>query len=626
MVDIRAHKPAQAAPISKRKMLRYVLLFISIWLSGYQLTFSQTLPIGNWKSHFNYRSAHQITETPHRIYGASYNGFFSIKKTGEDFLTLGKEDGFSESGISALGWDETSELLVIAYRSGNLDIVTLNAEGQPESISLWPIFNVSSDLPLNKNIRKIEFRNGKTYLATNFGAVVLDVQNREVLETYRYIGPNGSQADVKDITLSTDSIYVLTPQGLQCSSRSASVNRQYFANWKLLNTPGTASAISANSDKQYTGIQGKGIYERSGNSWKLIHASESNYYAFTKSGTEISVTTHNAVVTISENGSVDVLSNSLIVSPKLAITNSRKQYWIADGKNGLIGNPAGLFQIYSPADTDTTISPRPDSAIIDQAGISWTRLPAYLGGGILVKNPVNNREKLITTSAGSGGLPSSVINSITLDNEGYIWFASDRGVGYLPSEEIFNVNSINAILPVYGQRRLFVNEKCTAIAVEAGNRKWIGTRNGLYLFNADGTEQIGYFNAENSPLPSNEIRALRFLTETGSLFVDTPAGMVAYQTESAAPANSLTDVSIFPNPVRPGFSGTVGIKGLPSASRVKITQLSGRLVYESVSEGGLATWSLHDYTGKRAGSGIYLIFIVSPNGDQQLAGKLAVLN
>jgi hypothetical protein len=626
MVRFWAHRPAGAAYISEHKVLKCMLLSVVICLACYQISFSQSSPIGSWQSHFNYKSAHQVIETSARIYGASYNGFFSISKTGEDFQTLGKEDGFSETGIASLGWEATTSTLLIAYRSGNLDIVTLNTEGLPEKIAPWLLFESSADLPENINIRKIVFENGLAYLATNFGIMVVDVGNREVLDTYRYIGANGTQANVKDISLTRDSIYIVTTHGLQSTTRNESVNRQYFANWKPIITPGTALAISSDSNHLYAGISGKGIYQKTATSWTLIYPSESAYYAFTESSSQTIATIHNAIVTITEAGLVSVLTNELITSPRLSVANDSRQYWVADSKNGLTGNPTGTFRNYSPADTDTTINPRPDSIITDRAGMSWTRLPSYLGGGILVKNPANNREKLISTITGSGGLPSSNINSIAIDQEGYIWFASDRGVGFVSSEDLFTTNSINAILPVYGQRRLFANERCTAIAVEAGNRKWIGTRNGLYLFNADGTEQISYFNQENSPLPSSQISTLEFHSETGRLYVDTPAGMVSYQTQSLAPSDNLNNVSIFPNPVRPGFSGLVGIKGLPAASRVKITQMSGRLVFETIAEGGLATWSLNDYTGKRAAGGIYLIFVVSPNGDQQLAGKLAIID
>jgi hypothetical protein len=41
---------------------------------------------------------------------------------------------------------------------------------------------------------------------------------------------------------------------------------------------------------------------------------------------------------------------------------------------------------------------------------------------------------------------------------------------------------------------------------------------------------------------------------------------------------------------------------------VKITDLSGRLVFETISNGGQAIWDGKDYLGRKASSGVYLVF------------------
>ena len=207
-----------------------------------------------------------------------------------------------------------------------------------------------------------------------------------------------------------------------------------------------------------------------------------------------------------------------------------------------------------------------------------------------------------------------------------MWFASAKGVGYFIPDDVLDATRVDAILPIYGQRRLFNNEECTALAVEPGNRKWIGTRTGLYLFNADGTELIRKFTSADSPLPADIINALRFEAGTGLLFIDTPAGMVSYQSDAKAAAEHISRITIFPNPIRPGYSGNVGISGLTGQSTIKITDLSGRLVFETRSEGGLASWNLNDYTGRRARAGIYMVFVVSADGTEHQAGKLAIIN
>ncbi|HSZ71168.1 MAG TPA: T9SS type A sorting domain-containing protein, partial [Cytophagaceae bacterium] len=87
-----------------------------------------------------------------------------------------------------------------------------------------------------------------------------------------------------------------------------------------------------------------------------------------------------------------------------------------------------------------------------------------------------------------------------------------------------------------------------------------------------------------------------------------------------------TDVKIFPNPVEPGFDGYVGISGLANNSRVKITDIAGKLTYETPSNGGTASWNLKNYNGQRATAGVYLIFSSTDDGLQKYVGKITVID
>jgi hypothetical protein len=603
-----------------------ILFFLLAVLSGPSRILGQTLPLGEWQGHFNYLSAKQVIEAGSRVYCASYNGLFSVNTETGEIRTLSKADGLSNTGISAMGYLPAARLLLLAYRNGTIDFVYLNERSEPDQVETWDLLNETQGLPADKAIRGIVFRENLAYIATGFGVLVLDVQLRQVEETYRYIGPNGTQATVSDIAFVGDSLFVLSGQGILATSMRADLNRQYFANWKSIASPGNVSGIAFFSGTIHAAVLGKGIYKYENGHWKLVYPSASFNLQILDTGDLLTLTSGNAVLTLDPLYKARTFSSPLFRSVRSGIRRGPEALWVGDQKNGLITNQFSDFKPISPAQGDTTISPRPDSTITDLNGLSWTRLPETLGGGIMVANADGSRKKVLSTSMGSGTLPASKINSLALDQDGFVWFGGAKGVGYFISDGILEATRVDAILPIYGQRRLFNNEECTALAVEPGNRKWIGTRTGLYLFNEDGTELIRKFTSADSPLPSDVIRALRFEAETGLLFVDTPAGMVSFQSDAKASAENLDRLTIFPNPVRPGYSGSVGISGLTSKSTVKITDLAGRLVFETRSEGGLASWNLNDYTGRRARAGIYIVFIVSADGSEQRAGKLAIIN
>ncbi|GGC08986.1 PorZ beta-propeller-like domain-containing protein [Dyadobacter sediminis] len=606
------------------KMGRFVVLaFLFMTVNGHIK--AQHVPLGSWETHFSYLSAKQVVQANDHIFCSTYNGLFSVNLSDKKIRIWSKLDGLSESGVSSMAYDSEDSLLLVAYRSGFIDLVYIDQNAEPKEIIPWPVLQNAAGLPDNKEIKQVTFHQELAYLSTRFGILVLDTRLRQVEETYRYIGLNGSEVAVSNIAFSSDSIYAVTSNGILAASMQPDVNRQYFANWKPVGTPANAVAVCQYNNKLYAGFSGKGIYERAGGAWQNVYSSQSKRYSISKHEKSLIVALDDKIVTIDENNSATITNNTSIKSPAEALQTADGTLWIADYKNGLIRNSGPDFTSFVPEQKDTTISPRPDSVVIDRNGLSWARLPDYLGGGILVENKEKNKQRVLSVSIGNGSLPSSSIHSLALDQDGYVWFASDKGVGYFITDDILNAGRTDAILPVYGQRRLFANEKCTAIAVEPGNRKWIGTANGLFLFSADGMELIRQFTATDSPLPSDYIHALRFDAENGMVFIDTPNGMVSYRSNASASAENLSAVTIFPNPVRPGFAGLVGIKGLLDKSIVKITELSGRLIYETASQGGTASWNLNDYTGRRARGGIYMVFVVTNDGNEKFAGKLAVI-
>ncbi|WP_225865688.1 PorZ beta-propeller-like domain-containing protein [Dyadobacter aurulentus] len=586
---------------------------------------TQSLALGKWQTHFSPLSGKNIVEANGKIYYTTYNGLFSIDTETKEIRSWSKSDGFSDIGISSLAFKKENGLLLVAYRSGLIDFVFLNDESSPERIEAWKILSETPGITTSKAVNKIVFREMLAYLCTDFGIVLLDTKLRQVEETYRYIGPAGAQVSVKDLAFSSDSIFAVTSSGLLTASLLPEVNRQYFANWTKIDAPGSPVSIAFFDSRFYGGFSRKGLFERNSSNWKEVFNSESDFFQTNHSENRLVITETKGIRIVEPGNRVNAVSDPAFQALSSAFQTEPGIFWIADKKKGIITNQDTDFHVVDFEESDTTIFPRPDSVVTDQAGLTWSKLPDYLGGGISVKN-ADGKQRTLSSITGGGSLPSNSINSLAVDSDGYVWFASDRGAGYFVSEGVLDGGRIDAILPVYGKRKLFNTEKCTAIAVEPGNRKWLATRTGLHLFSADGTELLEKFDTDNSPLPSNLISSLKMDAESGLLFIDTPNGMVSYQTSSSAPAENLSGITIFPNPVRPNYSGAVGIKGLKGESSVKITELSGRLVYETRSQGGTATWNLLDYTSKRAKGGIYMVFIVSGDRTEKLAGKLAVID
>ncbi len=173
---------------------------------------------------------------------------------------------------------------------------------------------------------------------------------------------------------------------------------------------------------------------------------------------------------------------------------------------------------------------------------------------------------------------------------------------------------------------LLGNERVNAIAVDGANRKWIGTQtSGLYLVSPDGVQTLQHFTTDNSPLLSNTILSLALNNQTGELFVGTDQGLISYMTDATQAAATFNNVYAYPNPVRPDFNGVITITGLVADTQVKITNLNGNVVYETISNGGIATWNGNKADGTRVSSGVYLVVCTSADGTQYAITKLLII-
>jgi len=257
--------------------------------------------------------------------------------------------------------------------------------------------------------------------------------------------------------------------------------------------------------------------------------------------------------------------------------------------------------------------------------------------GILVYNYGNDIAStaddeyvFLNDRAGSGNLPDARVYAIEEDKDGIVWVGTAQGIGiYYCPFELFTENSCDATAPIVNNDgdggKLLESDIVNCITIDNANRKWVGTNNGMWLLSDDGNEFLLNFTTQNSPLPSNRIIGIAPNESTGDVFIGTGNGIMSYRSDATKGQNSYNNVVVFPNPVEPDYDGPVNIKNLVDGSNVKITDVSGNLVYDTKSLGGQVVWNQKDYTGRAVSSGVYLIFATNNDGSQSYEGKLMLI-
>jgi hypothetical protein len=268
----------------------------------------------------------------------------------------------------------------------------------------------------------------------------------------------------------------------------------------------------------------------------------------------------------------------------------------------------------------------PQEIEVDADGRVWMLIDPTRGGGVFVYDNKQQQSVYLSNGTGQGGLPVPDVRSIAFDRDGQVWLGTSQGVAYFTSPgSVFNT-PVDAILPIYENRFLLRDETVTSIAIDGGNRKWMGTKNGAWLFDAHGEKLIYNFNTDNSPLPSNHIADIAVNNISGEVFFSTDRGLVSFRSDATSGAPDFQHVKVFPNPVTRDFGGMVTINGLYTDARVKITDIAGHLIWETRANGGTASWNVRQLNGSRVGTGMYLIFSSTEDGAEKHVGKIAVID
>lgn len=268
--------------------------------------------------------------------------------------------------------------------------------------------------------------------------------------------------------------------------------------------------------------------------------------------------------------------------------------------------------------------------LVDESNYLWMVSP--LGNGLICYDPgasVDNRSddkwKRLGTGTGNGHLPDNDVRCIARDKDGFIWVGTANGIGVLQCPAtVFSTTGCDAVWPVLPSGNfagyLFRGQEVRSIAVDGANRKWVATKNGVFLLNASGEKMLLHFNENNSPLLSDDVRKIAIDGKTGEVFMATAKGTCSYRGTATEGTEKNENLQVFPNPVPAGYSGTIAIRGLSNNAIVKITELDGRLVYQTRALGGQATWDGRNYRGQKISSGAYLVMV---SGDERsiLPGK-----
>jgi ligand-binding sensor domain-containing protein len=316
-----------------------------------------------------------------------------------------------------------------------------------------------------------------------------------------------------------------------------------------------------------------------------------------------------------------------VVSGGVAIDNEGK-VWIVNRNEA---NGRSLIRL----DNDTTGTPfdNPFSeypgwfhgVVIDQNDTKWmiTTVPWHMdpGNGLYF---FNEKDTISGTEQNGGwgnisDMSDNKVLSIALDLEGEVWVGLGLGAVIIPDP--LDPTNRNTSFPLREQ-------VIQSIAVDAVNNKWIGTKEGIFVVNADGTQLLQSYTvaSTNKSLLSNDVRTISIDQKRGIAYFGTEQGLSSLSINAVQTNRSYSNLQIGPNPFILPNSQPLIIRNLVANSTIKVLTVSGTVVAQFDAQGGgRAFWDGRDKKGAFVPSGIYFILAFTENGSQTVTGKVAVI-
>lgn len=178
---------------------------------------------GSWMDYLSYTKATKIAITPDKVFCATEGGLMYFDTKDNGVYRISEIAPLSDFGIKTIAYGEQQQMLVVAYQNCNIDLIS----GQG-------VFNISDikrkQISSDKSINNITIIGSEAYLSCGFGIVVIDLQKKEIKDTY-IIGNGGTFLAVNDVETNNSFIYAATNNGILKAEKSG-VDLLDYNNWK----------------------------------------------------------------------------------------------------------------------------------------------------------------------------------------------------------------------------------------------------------------------------------------------------------------------------------------------------------------------------------------------------------
>ena len=448
------------------------------------------IPLGTWRLHLNYSKIKSLAEAGEHVYGAADFGLMYVDFQERSTGSITKLNGLSGIGVNYIANDEQKKILIIGYQDGTIDFL------EKEKIVNLQTLKTTVGISGSRAINHLSVTGKTVYASTDFGVVVLDIEKKEIRETWRDLGITGKTIRIHQSTILKDSIFLATEKGVWCGSLKA--NLLDYNNWKKYNSGefgNGVKTIATFNNSIYTSVDGIGIFRKQGNSWiKEAFLQNKNYSKLKGTESRLFVCSGAALWQVDTQNQLTEIKSTALTQANDVLEKEGSLY-IADNSNGILFRGKDnevLSFITSGPRLNSFWDIRYDQNSVHAIGGGYTE-------GLL---PINNPGHVSSFSNGwsSSMLSVTDITDFDLSNPSQTFYSSFKnGLLEIKSQQELKFDNTNSPLE---------NNSITAIEKTADGL-WVANYNAnkpLHLLKGDGLWESFSFTFSPAKFPMDLIQ------------------------------------------------------------------------------------------------------------------------
>lgn len=451
--------------------------------------------VNTWRAYMSYYEPQQIVKGNGQLFVRASNSLYSYNLTDHSITTYDKVNALSDTYVTHIAWNDATRQLIIIYQNSNIDL--LDEKDNVTNISAIYTKSMTQD----KTVNCIYMNGVYAYLGTGFGIVKLNMQRKEIAESYIL------NENITAIDIDNNIIYAQKNDG-KALSGLLSKNLIDTHNWQESSAP-------------------EGIFVQQDSTWDDYNETVAtlqpggpkyNNFAFMLlkngilytcgggygAGTELE---RPATVQILDDGDWQFLQDNLegvegtdgsgwqfIDMLSVDVDPFDKKHIFAGGRPGLFEYYDGkLVKYYSKvnsilhAATGSNKYNLVESLKYDDEGNLWLLQSQVTDNSIMQIPHGGELTSLFQDELMNSGKSLDALMSLFIDSRGLIWFVNDHWI--LSSFYCYDPKSnkvINSFIQLTNQDgTTYADYRPHCVAEDFEGNIWIGTASGPFLIDKD---------------------------------------------------------------------------------------------------------------------------------------------